>query len=277
MPDQLTITVLVDNKPGEGLTAEHGLSLWVEFQGTRILFDTGQGPALEDNAHKLGINLHGADALILSHGHYDHTGGIAHVLRCNDKIDVYCHPGILKQRYSLHDGVPKPIQMPDESLAMINTHAEDIFHWVTGKTMLNSRIGITGPIPRETSFEDTGGAFYLDKEIQHKDLIEDELALWIDSNEGLVVFTGCGHAGIINTLNYICRLTGRTDIYAVIGGFHLIKASEQRLEKTISAFESFSIKNIIPCHCTGEHATNLLTKHLGQDVLQCQSGHVYRF
>ena len=277
MPDQLTITLLVDNQAGDGLIAEHGLSMWLEYQGLHILFDTGQSCVLEKNARKLGIDLNHADVLVLSHGHYDHTGGIPCVLGRNDRTEVYCHPGITRQRYVIRDGKPRSIQISAPSLSAISNHPGNKLHWTPEKTMLNDRIGITGSIPRTTAFEDTGGPFYLDTEGKHEDDIGDEIALWIETTRGLVICLGCSHPGMINTLNFICSETGIQDIYAIVGGFHLNSAGKQRIQKTIDALQTFSPENIIPCHCTGEYAMKAMAQHFGQRVLKSHSGMVYRF
>jgi 7,8-dihydropterin-6-yl-methyl-4-(beta-D-ribofuranosyl)aminobenzene 5'-phosphate synthase len=277
MPDQLTITILVDNRAGEGLIAEHGLSMWIEYQGMHFLFDTGQSTALRHNSHILGIDLRKTDVMVLSHGHYDHTGGIPYILDLADHAEVYCHPGMSKRRYSVRNGIVKSIGIPDKSLVLLEKYPAGKLHWITEHTMLSNRIGLTGAIPRESTFEDTGGLFYLDRKAQQKDLIEDDQALWFDTAQGLVVCIGCGHAGIINTLYYVCNLTGRFDIYAVIGGFHLNNASTERLKKTAAALKLFSLKNIVPCHCTGEHATRFLMQYVGKSVLHSQAGQVYRF
>jgi 7,8-dihydropterin-6-yl-methyl-4-(beta-D-ribofuranosyl)aminobenzene 5'-phosphate synthase len=196
----IAITILVDNQAGPGLTTEHGFSLWIEADGRHILFDTGQGPALPVNARALGVDLRQTDMVVLSHGHYDHTGGIPHVLHVAPNAHVYCHPGVVQPRYSLRNGSPKPAHMPSESMAALDRLPEKNLHWTSEAVMLSENIGLTGPIPRQTTFEDTGGAFFLDPEARHADPIEDDLALWIKTDEGLVVCVGCCHAGIINTL-----------------------------------------------------------------------------
>ena len=103
------ITIVVDNQASPGLTAEHGLSFWIEVDGKSILFDAGQGCVFANNAQALGIDLHRTDAVILSHGHYDHTGGIPWILQAAPQAVVYAHPSILKERYSVRDGDAKPV------------------------------------------------------------------------------------------------------------------------------------------------------------------------
>ncbi|MDD5451902.1 MAG: MBL fold metallo-hydrolase [Desulfovibrionales bacterium] len=200
------ITILVDNQAAPGLMSEHGLSLWIEAEDKRILFDTGQGSALAANASVLGVDLSEIDILVLSHGHYDHTGGIPQLLKVNKKVEAYCHPGVVQPRYAIRDGTPKPIQMPRESIVSINKLPAQRLHWVSQPLLLSERIGITGPIPRQTSYEDTGGPFFLDPEGRRVDPIDDDLALWVQTEDGLVICVGCCHAGLVNTLNHVRRL-----------------------------------------------------------------------
>jgi 7,8-dihydropterin-6-yl-methyl-4-(beta-D-ribofuranosyl)aminobenzene 5'-phosphate synthase len=206
------VTILVDNHAGEGLVAEHGLSLWIETEDMRILFDTGQGSAFANNARVLGIDLGKTNILVLSHGHYDHTGGIPQVLQQAGNANVYCHPGIVLPRYSIRNGMPKPIQIPLASMAAIDGLPLEHLHWLQQPLWLSDRIGITGLIPRETSFEDTGGPFYLDPRGKEADPIEDDLALWIRTDDGVIVCVGCSHAGLVNTLNYVRCLTTQNQL-----------------------------------------------------------------
>jgi len=266
MSGNLKITILVDNIAGQNLTAEHGLALWIEVGTERILFDTGQGVALAGNARELGIGLDRAGVLILSHGHYDHTGGIAQVTRHAGKMNVYCHPGVVQPRYSIRNGAPKPIEMPRESMSALDRLPDHRLHWVLEPVSLCEEIGITGPIARETSYEDVGGPFYLDREGKRPDSIEDDLALWVRTNDGLVVCVGCCHAGLVNTLNHILRLNPDSRIRAIIGGFHLIEASSQRLDQTIAALRSLEPDMVVPCHCTGQRAVTALSDGLGKRV-----------
>ena len=143
--------------------------------------------------------------------------------------------------------------------------------------MLSDIMGITGYIPRETEFEDTGGPFYLDPEGKRPDLIDDDLALWIRTDQGLVVCLGCCHAGLVNTIHHVRSISGTDRIRAIIGGLHLMNADDRRIERTIDALRSFSPDVIIPCHCTGEHASALLLNALDERVEPGVAGATYQF
>lgn len=268
----LKITILVDNQAGQGLAGEHGFALWIEAGTERILFDTGQGSALADNARKLGVGLERAGRIVLSHGHYDHTGGIPEATSRAPQAEVYCHPGVVLPRYSIRNGTPKPIQMPRESMTALDKLSVHRLHWVQQPVRLAEDVGITGPIPRETGFEDTGGPFYLDAEGKRPDPITDDLAVWIRTAAGLVVCVGCSHAGLLNTLNHVLRLNPGSRIRAVVGGFHLLNASVERVDRTIAGLQSLKPDRVVPCHCTGEDAAKRIGAAFGHDALLGQSG-----
>jgi 7,8-dihydropterin-6-yl-methyl-4-(beta-D-ribofuranosyl)aminobenzene 5'-phosphate synthase len=271
------ITILVDNHAGDGLSAEHGLSLWIETDGRHILFDTGHGSALESNVRVLGVDLGETDVLVLSHGHYDHTGGIPYVLRHAPRAVVYCHPGVLRTRYAIRNGTARPIHIQQDSRSALEELPAERLRWASQALSISERIGVTGAIPRETSFEDTGGPFYLDTEGKIPDPIEDDLAIWIRTEKGAIVCAGCSHAGLVNTLNHVLRLSNGPRVRAVIGGFHLLNAGRDRLDQTIDALQSFEPDVIIPCHCTGEAATDALRTALGEMVSPGAAGMTFQF
>ncbi len=272
-PKNIIIKIMVDNKANAGLMKEHGYSTWIEVFGQRILFDTGQGKALIHNSAALECDLSLADALILSHGHYDHTGGVSYIIKHNPGIKIYCHSHVILSRYSNWDvAAPQEISMPaiDKS-ALLNLPAEQVC-WVTQPLQMSSNIGVSGPIPREHPLEDTGGPFFLDLEGIRPDPLEDDMALWIQSDQGLVIITGCCHSGLINTTNHIRRISRQDKISAVIGGFHLANASHKRLETTCQALQEWHVDTIIPCHCTGDEAVAYMQDELGKKVTPGYAG-----
>jgi len=261
----VSVTVLSDNRAAYGLEAEHGFSLWIETAGHKILFDTGRGEAMLKNAEALGIELGLADCVVLSHGHYDHTGNVSTVLERAGHARLFLHPDAVLSRYSIHDE-PKPIGMPRASEEAIQALPAARRCRVTSPWALAEGVMMTGPVPRVTAYEDTGGPFFLDAEGKHADVIPDDLSLWIETRAGLVVCLGCCHAGVVNTLRHSMGLAGESRIVAVIGGMHLLHATEMRLERTAEALKEYAIPCVIPCHCTGDAACAYLAENLGSAV-----------
>jgi 7,8-dihydropterin-6-yl-methyl-4-(beta-D-ribofuranosyl)aminobenzene 5'-phosphate synthase len=257
--DTTRITILVDNKAKSGLVAEHGFSLWIETSNKHLLFDTGQGTALEKNAAALAIDLASTDILVLSHGHYDHTGGVPTCLRMAGKAELYCHPGAVFPRYSLKNGISKSLRMPQEAMLTINKLPENRVHWVQHSMEITDIIGLTGPIPHDIDCETAGDPFFLDPQGEHPDPIDDDLALWIRIETGLIICVGCAHAGLDNTLHYVQQLNKGMRIRTVIGGFHLLNAGEQHIDRTMATLRILAPDQIIPCHCTGNRATAQLS------------------
>jgi len=272
------ITVLVDNKAMPGLTTEHGFSLWIESGEKKILFDLGQGKALWSNAERLGVDLSQADMLVFSHGHYDHTGGLSRLLSLKPNLDIYCEPRVLALRYSLSkDKVARDVSIPLDSSGAIATHIGEQIHWVQKPLWLSAEAGMTGEIPRVTSFEDTGGAFFRDAAGTKPDHIEDDQAMWFKTPKGLVIVFGCCHSGMVNSINYILQIVGEQRIHAIIGGLHLVNATKNRLTETCHVLKSLNVDEIIPCHCTGDAAVDFMRQALGDIVQPGCAGRIYSF
>lgn len=274
---EVNMTILVDNRAEDGLAQEHGFSLYVDAGGYRILMDTGQGAALAGNVRRMEIALGDLDALVLSHGHYDHTGAVEMVLSAAGDAVVYCHPGVVWPRYAVRDGESRPIYMAHETMTALDHLPSRRLTWVSTPMQLSAHCGLSGPIPRVTDFEDAGGPFFLDPEGHRPDTLLDDMALWINTAEGTVVCTGCCHAGVVNTLRHIRRLTGGAPIRALVGGFHLVNADARRLRETIAALAAFDPACIVPCHCTGEAAVSALAEAFGDKVQQGAAGQTLVF
>jgi 7,8-dihydropterin-6-yl-methyl-4-(beta-D-ribofuranosyl)aminobenzene 5'-phosphate synthase len=253
------------------------LAFWIESDGGRILFDTGQGPSLRSNVPALGVDLAQTDVLVISHGHYDHTGGVEYALGLATRAKVYCHPAAFQTRYSVRDGKARSIGIPKRPERTLRRLPGERLHWVVGPTSVADGVWLTGPIPRTAGFEDTGGPFYLDRAGWRPDPLEDDLALWIDTDEGLVICLGCAHSGVANTIRYIRELSGAVKIRAIIGGFHLLNASAQRLERTVETLRNLDVPLIAPCHCTGKDASRALAEAIGERVSPCVAGMVLEF
>lgn len=269
----MTVTVVVDNEAAEsGLIAEHGLSLWIEADGMRVLFDTGQGKALLPNAHRLGIAPGGAHAVALSHGHYDHAGGLAFMTDGLEPKRLYLHPGALRSRFSRRGpGTVASIGMPEESKAVVRRIAERVV-WTEEAVQLTDSIGLTGRIPRTADFDSTGGRFFLDEGCRIPDPIDDDQALWVKTGAGVVVILGCAHAGVVNTLDHVSGLLGVDRFHAVVGGLHLADAPEERLMRTAESLDRYRVERLVVGHCTGRDAAAALKARCSAEVIPLQSG-----
>jgi 7,8-dihydropterin-6-yl-methyl-4-(beta-D-ribofuranosyl)aminobenzene 5'-phosphate synthase len=274
------VTTLVDNSvslSGSQLIGEHGLSFYIESEDKRILFDTGQNLALAHNAQMLDIDLSRIDAVVISHGHYDHTGGLEHLLKMNTAFSLYAHPDIFDDKLrSRKSGAYKKIGIPLNKNIFGNTDvllrlSKDAAEIVPG-------VSISGEIPQENDFESIESQFFVQRggEIIADPLADDQ-AVILDTEKGLVVLLGCSHRGVINTLNHVARLFPENKLHAIIGGLHLGKASDDKLQKIIDHLSGFEIEKIGVSHCTGTKATLALFERFKDKVFMNSVGTVNIF
>lgn len=270
------ITILVENTtPIPSFVGEYGFAALVSIDDKRFLFDTGSAGAVFTNAKILGIDLQAIDRLIISHGHFDHTGGVVPFLQMGKK-KVYAQKEVFTKRYVVNGASKKDISALFQRSDIEQYGAE--LSLIDQFTEINEGIYLTGAVPRLNDFEDVGGAFMAEENGQLVgDLLPDDMSMVINHTEGLIIISGCAHAGIINIIDYARKQTGQERVQAFIGGTHLLKASDERMTKTIDALKEYNIGKIIPCHCTGFYASARLYNELGPKVVKGETSMRFQF
>lgn len=264
-----------DRSSRQGLRAEHGIAFLLEIGGAKWLFDTGQSGLVVENAHKLGIDLGEIKGVILSHGHYDHSGGLESVLQETGGLTIYAHPGIFRDRFRLEKtGKIQPIGIPFSRHILEESGAR--FNLAVSGRKISSEIYLSGEIPRLTSFEQGDPLLVVKEEDKCiPDPFIDDQFLLVDDADGVIMITGCCHAGLINSLKEVRRLHPRKRIKAIIGGLHLRAADRTKLAKIIRLLEPFAPEEIIAGHCTGPAAESSLAGALGCRFHKMETGDVF--
>jgi 7,8-dihydropterin-6-yl-methyl-4-(beta-D-ribofuranosyl)aminobenzene 5'-phosphate synthase len=266
--------------------AEHGFSMLIrvfsEDESSCVLFDTGgSSKRVVENAERMGISLREVDYIVLSHGHYDHFGGLISAVKAVNKADlpIIVHENMLKTRGSAtaKGAVRKYPEFPAEAelspARLVRTKHPSL--------SADGMVCITGEIPRKTSFETgyTQHKAFVSGSWKSDPWIMDERAVAINiKGKGLVVLSGCAHAGIINTVSYAQQITGTEKVHAVLGGFHLAgKTFENRIQPTIEEFQRINPELIVPSHCTGWKAMCAIAKTLPEAFVWNSVGNIYSF
>lgn len=255
------ITILCENRTciTQGVTGEHGFCALVEKNGEKLLLDTGQGLSLIPNARALDIQLDNLTIMALSHGHYDHTGGLTKLPAQEKQVDIYAHPDVFKEKYSVKKGIHgdtyKFIGIKEKKQDL-ESRLNARFVFTTAFTQMTNQIFFSGEIPRRTDFETSDSRMLVKQNDGYQpDLLLDDASLLIETDSGPVILTGCAHAGIINVMEHFSNQTGHKTFYAVIGGTHLgFLNSPDQLDKTMDAFDRFQVQQIAVSHCTGNEA-----------------------
>jgi len=267
------ITVLVENTVNAaGLRAEHGLSLHIDAGGYRILFDTGASALFLGNAKKLGLHLNELDALVLSHNHYDHTGGIEFLIDLYAKIPpIFTHPKSLGHCYAKPKNEERSARQSFRSIGFpyplglkgLQTRG---LRLEMNREMVQIRrdIWLSGEIARNCPFEQVGESFFLDPELSRPDNLPDDQALILKTEAGLIVTTGCCHSGLVNTLEAVINSFPDVPIRAVVGGFHLLHADSDRIDASVRFLEQLDPQLVIAGHCTGFDALCRLRSVFGE-------------
>lgn len=257
----LTFSVLVDDDVHlPGCLPEKGLSLLLECDGLRVLFDSGRGRALRHNAEVMGVDLGSLTQVVLSHGHYDHVGGIGSLPLYPDPIPLIACPDVfnergyflplLPRRYNLYrlSGDLDPRQLATRGL-IPHCSAEPIW--------LSKRLVFLGSIARRDKAAPSLLGYILRGGRVEKDLISDDSALAYKSEQGLIVFIGCGHSGVENIVQWAKEVCGDERVHAIIGGLHLKFSGPQRAEALGSYLQREGVGSLFACHCTGKRKVGL--------------------
>ena len=287
-----TITTLIENHMDkEGRYAcEHGLSVLIEGQDFRMLMDTGESGAFYDNSLRMGISLSHLDALLFSHAHYDHTGGLLRLVKEGDVPErIYVGRHFFRKCYhSLSDGRMKYIGTKFDS-QMIKDLRLPVEEIDADEKEIAPGITVFRNFPQVTAYEEYNPDFFYQEEdpscgpygrcvdsmSYHPDIFEDELAVALDTDDGLFVIVGCSHPGIVNILTAISERTGKK-ICGLIGGTHLMDADETRVKKTIGDFKKFGVKTLGVSHCTGDGNIEILKDSFGDSFMENYTGNVIR-
>lgn len=248
-----TITILADNNTitDRYFLGEPALSILIEAEGKNILFDTGYSDVFIQNAAKCNKDLSKLDYIILSHGHNDHTGGLKYLLDYfkykNHKPEIIACLDVFKQRYDNIDG--------DFGCPVKKEQIESIFNikYTKEPYFITENIAFLGEIPRNNDFEAKQPVGLL-KESNVPDFVQDDSAVALKTGKGLVIITGCSHAGIVNICEHAKQVCKADKIFSIIGGLHLENVTQKQLESTAEYLKNLNLSSLYACHCTGFQA-----------------------
>jgi 7,8-dihydropterin-6-yl-methyl-4-(beta-D-ribofuranosyl)aminobenzene 5'-phosphate synthase len=267
------------------LIAEHGFSMLVTVnkggRSRRVLFDTGTSPeGVVENMRRLDVDPGSIEAIVCSHGHFDHTAGLAGLMRAVESMPVVIHPHFWHRRRVVVPG-RNPIEIPTTSKRGLEDAGFKIIEDRQPSFLLDGSVLITGETPRVTGYEPgfppqqawLGGRWEPDP------LVLDDQALLVNvAGKGLVVITGCGHAGVVNICRYATLLTGGTPLHAVLGGFHLNgPIYEPLIPRVLDDLAGLNPTFLVPAHCTGWRASHAIAARFGEAYVPNSVGTRFTF
>ncbi len=272
-----TIRILCDNNiEGVDFLGEHGFAAHVAHPAGELLFDTGQGHTLPHNLKASGACLTTVGAVVLSHGHYDHTGGLAWVLEQTGPITVHAHPAVFDRHLVQDAGVTRYVGCPRTREELETAGARFVFHertvaiapgvwFICGYFRRRSQTPADGRLVRETSDE------------RIPDPMADDANLLLITASGPVLLLGCAHGGVLNILDHVRTRLGIDRLHAVLGGTHLMFLTPEQVRSVITALEAFDVALVGVSHCTGDAAAMQLARHFGKRYRRAAAGSCFRF
>jgi len=268
------------------LKAEHGFSALIDIYlnniSHRVLFDTGaSGDVVLFNVDRLGVDLNNVETIVLSHGHFDHAGGLMSILKRTSKpqMPVVLHPDAFLKRWLILPNGQKIRTRSLEEDKVLEAGAK-VIKITEPYPLLGNLAVATSEVPRRTRFEQGFPAHYaeINGKLQPDPLVRDDQALVMNvKGKGLVIISGCAHAGIVNTVLYAKELTGVNNVYALMGGFHLSFPNEPLIDPTVEELKKIRPTFVIPCHDTGWKATNVILNVMPDNFIPSAVGTTFIF
>ncbi len=275
------ITIICENTVSiKGGIGEHGFAAFLETERGNYLFDTGRGDGLIGNLLAFDKDPLSIQKIILSHGHPDHTGGLADILELLGEVEIWAHPGIFIDRFKITKVGGKE-KKQFVGIKFRRAYLESLgAKFVLDKKFreLTADIYLTGEVPRRSSFETGDPRLFAEAGGQLiSDPFSDDQSIVIQSEKGLVLLLGCAHSGAINILEYAREKTGVDRVFAILGGTHLDFASAAQMEETIALLHKYKIERIGVSHCTGPRAASRLYAEFGDRFFFGQVGESLEF
>ena len=272
MSKNLKIVILAENRVQKrGLIAEHGLSLYIEYGAKKYLFDTGQGLVLSHNAKKLDIDLEQISAVILSHGHDDHTGGLSKILELNPEVEVIAHKNAFISKFKKSDN---KLEFRGNKTKLKNIKN---FKNVQNQKVVEDGMWVTGEIQTKEKEYINNKYIQTGEEGKKVDDFSDDISLYFETEKGLVILLGCSHKGVINIVEHIRQKSTRKKIRAILGGMHLENKSNEEVEEIINYFAKLNLDLLVPIHCTGRRAAMMMKDKFTNKVKIASVGDSFTF
>ena len=272
---QVKITIVVENYTpmSKGLLGEHGFSALIEKDGQKILFDTGQsGLALMNNLRILGFDPHELTGVVLSHGHFDHTGGLLALLKALDNVDVYCHPSVFSSRFSVRQNQERQIGLPF-AREVLEANGARLVETPEFREILPG-LYVSGRVDRPADWRSRDDMLVVKRESGfEQDPFDDDMSIVMETESGPALLLGCAHTGLKDIFTHMAQKGGWSQFHSVIGGLHLVVSDDERdYEEALKLFDRFQTRVIAPCHCSGAKAMRFLASKAPDRFFECRVG-----